>query len=180
MRCGGAVGKPGPVADDHFSPRGVSAALQHPIRRSRTRAASRVASHPFRHSGLASRGVCNAAFLTVGPVGAYSTISPLPPDRSPAAVYFLLYCPYPPATGDGWICQPRCPVKPGLSSITPHAGLKNRDRLTARRESRQAHSSARRERQRRYFLMKEPGQNSGENRASGSASVMTRTATWKS
>lgn len=68
------------------------------------------------HSGLAPGGVCRAASLAGRAVGSYPTVSPLPLQFPAEAVCFLLHCPYLAATRDGWICQPPCPVEPGLSS----------------------------------------------------------------
>ena len=113
--CAEAADKPGPVVDDHFS---------HGRRCHRPSCAHLQLERCGQH--LATVWACSQWGLQcLPPRGGSGGLLPhlftLTDVGCPTqAVRFLLYCPYLPATGDGWIYQPLCPVEPGLSS----AGLR--------------------------------------------------------
>ena len=103
--------KPNSVLDDHSSRRRITAALEQPTRGFRLplsrssqdlsalahRADTPLPPGEWRQNpclfGLAPCGVYRATAITDSAVRSYRTISPLPQDLRPAAVYFLLHWP---------------------------------------------------------------------------------------
>ncbi len=87
-----------PRGDDHFSGTSVARGLKRPDPRT-------LGGPPFSPGtpenvllfGLAPGGVCRAPLVTLGAVGSYPTVSPLPRDGTchPEAVYFLWHFPSP-------------------------------------------------------------------------------------
>ncbi len=89
------AGKPGSVESGHFSRTAVARRLKRPTREGLRAGPARDGFPFFSLRGLAPGGVCRAGRSPGLLVRSYRTVSPLPRDRSLAAVYFLLHFPCP-------------------------------------------------------------------------------------